>query len=303
MQVFQRTIRWSREAAGLILPGVVLLSAISFGQTPAEWLNGHNKYRRTLVTHDGKPTSTPDLVWNETLAKDAQEWATKMAASGEFKHRPNSSTSKSSDARAWGENIAFGSSATYSGLEGLTAWYDEKPFFLPATSKCSPGNDCGHFTQVVSQLSREVGCATGTGANGTYAVCNYNPHGNDVSNGSYADLYPGQKAPAPGGALFASLKADASLDIMFNDCLKTAAEGLLAAAVPSTAGTPVDLPGACGFTKIRSYDSGVLSGYTGAEDKAAGTFINYRFQGKVLGTSGGVAVSVNPPRAVLLTGE
>jgi len=290
-------------SAKAILVGVVFLCAVSFGQTPAEWVDAHNQYRRDLVTHDGKPTASPDLGWNETLAKDAQEWATKMAVSGEFKHRPNSSTSTSPDARAWGENLAFGSSQTYTGLEGLTDWFNEKPFFLRATSKCSAGNVCGHYTQVISQLSREVGCAIATGSGGTYAVCNYNPHGNDVSNGSYADLYPGQKVPAPGGAAFANLKTDASLDIMFSDCLKTAADALLAAAVPATAGTPVDLAATCGFTKVRLYDSGVLSGYTGTADKAAGTFINYRFQGKVLGTSGGVAVSVNPPRAVLLTGE
>ena len=303
VQLFDRNFGSFRGSARMILSTMFLASAVSFGQTPAEWVAEHNKYRRGLETHDGKPTSSPDLVWNETLAKDAQEWATRMASSGEFKHRPNSSTSTSPDARAWGENLAFGSSETYSGLDGLTDWHNEKPFFLRATSKCSAGNVCGHYTQVISQLSREVGCATATGKGGTYAVCNYNPHGNDVSNGSYADLYPGQKVPAPGGAAFANLKTDASLDIMFNECLKTAADALLAAAVPATAGTPVDLAATCGFAKVRSYDSGVLSGYTGTAEKAAGTFINYRFQGKVLGTSGGVAVGVNPPRAVLLTGE
>lgn len=100
------------------MPGVVLLSALSFGQTPVEWVSAHDKYRPDLTGYDVKPSASPDLVWNETLAKDAQEWATKMAVSGEFRHRPNNSTSTSADARAWGENLAFGSSPTYRGVGG-----------------------------------------------------------------------------------------------------------------------------------------------------------------------------------------
>ena len=277
--------------------------AVSFGQTPAQWVTEHNKYRQNLTGFDGKPTASPNLVWSDALAKDAQEWADKMSVSGEFKHRPNSSTSNSGDARAWGENLAWGSSATYGGLEGLTAWHNEKPFFLPVTSRCSANNVCGHFTQVISQLSREVGCATTSGPKGTYVVCNYTPHGNDTSNGGYEDLYPNQKAPVPGGASFGNLRTALKLDLIYNDCLKTVADGLLAAAVPTTAGTPVDLAPACNFTKVRSYDSGVMSAYTGSPDSAAATFIDYNFQDKVLGLNGAVAVNLNPARAVLVTGE
>ena len=60
---------------------------------------------------------------------------------------------------------------------------------------------------------------------------------------------------------------------------------------------------ACGFTKVRSYDTGVMSAYTGAPDSAAATFVNYNFQDKVLGANGAVAFSLNPARAVLVTGE
>lgn len=136
-----------------------------------------------------------------------------------------------------------------------------------------------------------------------YAVCNYNPHGNDVSNGAYADLYANQRAPVPGGVAFGNLKSEMNLDLRYNECLKTVADGLLAAVVPTTAGNPADLAPACGFTKVRSYDSGVMSAYTGTPGSAAATFINYNFQGKVLGTNGAVAFTVNPARAVLVTGE
>ena len=47
----------------------------------------------------------------------------------------------------------------------------------------------------------------------------------------------------------------------------------------------------------------LMSAYAGTPDSAAATFINYNFQGKVLGTNGAVAFAVNPARAVLVTGE
>lgn len=281
-----------------------LTLAVSFGQTPAQWVTEHNKYRQNLTGFAGQPTASPNLIWSDGLARDAQEWADRSSAAGiPLRHRPNSSTNDTAAARAWGENLAWGSSATYDGLEGLTAWYNERPFFIPATSRCSPGNVCGHFTQVISQLSREVGCATASGPNGTFVVCNYAPHGNDTSSGGYADLYPNQRAPVPGGASFGNLRTELNVDLIYNDCLKTLADGLLAAAVPTTAGTPADLAPACNFTKVRSYDSGVLSPYTGPPDSAAGIFIGYIFRGRVLGLNGAVAVSLNPARAVLVTGE
>ena len=93
---------------------------------------------------------------------DVRDWRVQAPAEliDQFQH----------DARAWGENLAWGSSAAYNGLEGLTAWYNEKPFFLPVTSKCSAGNVCGHYTQVISQLSRQVGCATASEPNGVSGV-------------------------------------------------------------------------------------------------------------------------------------
>ena len=99
------------------------------------------------------------------------------------------------------------------------------------------------------------------------------------------------------------MKTAMKLDLVFNDCLKAVADGLLAAAVPAGAGNPADISPGCNFAKVWSYDSGLMSPYSGNADNAAGLFLNYSFQGRVLGTSGAVAVTINPPRAVLVTGE
>jgi pathogenesis-related protein 1 len=164
---------------------LVVLCTTSFGQTPNEWLNAHNKYRRTLVGHDGKPTSSPDLVWSARLARGAQVWANKLAASGRLQHSPNSD---------FGENLGAG----YGGTTAVDAWAGrEKALFNPLTGSCHPTSAvCGHYTQVISQLSKEVGCANASSADGmVFTVCNYFPHGNLQENGRYAELYPNQRPP------------------------------------------------------------------------------------------------------------
>ena len=295
------------EANGSVgfLLSCVTLGALSFGQTPAEWVNAHNNYRRNLIGFDGNPTSSPDLTWSDALAKDAQEWANKMAATQDFKHRPNSGSSTHADARPWGENLAWGSSPTYTGIDGLTGWYNEKPFFHAPTSKCTAGNVCGHFTQVISQLSREVGCATAAAPDRSmYVVCNYSPHGNTQENGAYAELYKNQRPPMPGGAVFANLNTTMQLSLMFNQCLLDLATGLLSAPPPATAGQPADLAASCTFTKVRSYDTGIgAAGNFPNADAAGAPLINLYFNGQVMGVNGAVVVSLNPLRAVLVTGE
>lgn len=290
-------------SAALLL--TCLMGGLSFGQTPAQWVDGHNNYRRNLIGFDGNQTSSPDLVWSDALAQGAQEWANKVAASGRLEHRPNSFSSTSPDARPWGENLAWGSSPTYTGIDGLTAWYNEKPFFQPLISKCTAGNVCGHFTQVISQLSREVGCATAMGTDmSVYAVCNYTPHGNTQENGAYAELYKNQRPPVPGGPVFTNLNTTLQLSLIFNQCLLDTATRLLAVAPPpASAGKPAVLAATCNLSTVRAYDTGLgaLGNFTA--DRAGATLIDLYFNGQVMGVNGAVVASLNPPRAVLVTGE
>ena len=46
-------------SAALLL--TCLMGGLSFGQTPAQWVDGHNNYRRNLIGFDGNQTSSPDL--------------------------------------------------------------------------------------------------------------------------------------------------------------------------------------------------------------------------------------------------
>ncbi|KAJ5104173.1 hypothetical protein N7532_004702 [Penicillium argentinense] len=142
-----------------------------------------NDYR---TTHDAGP-----LVWNDTLAKYARNWAETCI----WKHSNG----------PYGENLAFGYSNASAAVE---AWGDEGDlynFHKPTgfTEKT------GHFTQLVWKSTTEVGCAAincgytdsnrsvrrdmvddnhlvvrgpdgSTRAQGWYVVCEYTPAGNVV---------------------------------------------------------------------------------------------------------------------------
>ena len=278
----------------------LLIATAALAQTPGEYVGIHNAYRANLKDYMGNPTSSPALVWSDSLAALAQDWATRQAASGAFEHRPKTGA----DSSPSGENLARGS-AGYTAKQAIDAWVlQEVPNFDAAKSRCKAGTVCGHYTQVISQLSTELGCGTATGDDGSVTVvCNYNPHGNLVENGAYAELYPGQRAPVPGGAVFSNLNARANLSLMFNQCLTDLATAFLAS-TPNQAMTPQTA--ACGFNTVRAYDSGTgWIGFNASADTAGGLLIASSMGafGSVMGTSGGVAVRLNPARAVVITGE
>ncbi|KAL2072736.1 hypothetical protein VTL71DRAFT_12079 [Oculimacula yallundae] len=125
-----------------------------------DMLVAHNFYRNAH--------GVPDLVWNETSAEFAADWARGC----EFKHSGGPT----------GENLAAGyTNATASvdawGLE-RTMYNFKKPGFNEKT---------GHFTQLVWGNTTSVGCAVRQcdGENktpGAYVVCEYYPPGNVVGN-------------------------------------------------------------------------------------------------------------------------
>lgn len=133
------------------------------------YLDMHNAFRakygesprlleRLTLTCSSHGADAPDLVWNDTLASYASDWASKCG----FKHSdgPN------------GENLA----ASY-GLEdvvgsGITGWQNEASTYKwdnPGFNKTT-----GHFTQMVWKATTQLGCAKTTcGANTLFPADSY----------------------------------------------------------------------------------------------------------------------------------
>jgi hypothetical protein len=136
-----------------------------------EILNRHNSDRQRY--------GSPNLLWNETIAVEAQ----KFAASCKWAtHNPNAVKF------SWGESIAAATSATSPAPHASYADWKRQE----ASWTCSTANDgnctkyCSDFLQIIEQKAKHVGCGRAQCSTGAPAgrpqfysllVCNYDgPH-------------------------------------------------------------------------------------------------------------------------------
>lgn len=99
------------------------------------------------------------LRWSNYLALYASQWVNHLATTKNCSmvHRPNKGNSPFK--QIYGENLYWASPEVfYDGRIKLQtvnvrnvfqAWEEEKNFYNYQTNRCSPGKDCGHFTQIV----------------------------------------------------------------------------------------------------------------------------------------------------------
>lgn len=156
-----------------------------------EILCAHNSRRGTFPN----PTPVPalnNLEWDPALAKIAEDYAAQCI----WGHNANRSATYPGQV---GENLAVHSSGTpVSGVveSSLQSWVEQEMVdYDYATNSCTPGKQCGHYTQVVWRDTQRVGCAlqqcpTFTNLpevfnNGYLLVCNYSPAGNFIGQLPY----------------------------------------------------------------------------------------------------------------------
>lgn len=129
-----------------------------------EALKAHNDYRSNH--------SAPPLVINKELNSIAQQYAEKIAHSGNFAHSGNKFHGDH-----LGENLDMCGGMKLTGRSMTQAWYNEiKQYdFNKATfSSCT-----GHFTQLVWVNTQQVGFGVAKAKDGSYyGVANYYPAGN-----------------------------------------------------------------------------------------------------------------------------
>jgi pathogenesis-related protein 1 len=133
-----------------------------------QMVNAHNSWRKT--------TGVAPLSWSPKLASFAQDWANTLVSRNEFKHRANNN---------YGENLAAAQGKSFSPKSVVEYWGEEVRDYNYNTNSCKPGEMCGHYTQLVWQKTKEVGCAKAKSGNKEVWVCNYNPPGNYVGQKPY----------------------------------------------------------------------------------------------------------------------
>lgn len=134
-----------------------------------EVLSVHNKYRAEL--------DMPPLVWSETLAAHAGQWANQLARSGgQLRH---------SQAAGEGENLWRGNIGCFSDSEKVEHWASRRKYFksgvFPDVSTSGNWVDVGHYTQIIWRGTKEVGCAKAIVGKQDIFVCRYAPPGNVLS--------------------------------------------------------------------------------------------------------------------------
>ncbi|XP_071818920.1 cysteine-rich secretory protein LCCL domain-containing 2-like [Apostichopus japonicus] len=155
-------------------------------------LESHNSYRT-----DVSPSATDmtELVWDEGLAVQAQQWADNCL----YEH-PNKALYK--DYANIGQNLfiqypdSLGTKPPSPVTKPVTSWHNEVDYYDYYSYSCRPKKVCGHYTQVVWASTEKVGCGikhcklatTNRGksyANAWLVACNYAPSGNYVGRKPY----------------------------------------------------------------------------------------------------------------------
>ncbi len=134
--------------------------------------NRNNEIRAELY-------SGSNLAWSTVIAQSAQKYANILAVNGEFSHSH----------WEYGENL-FAASYSVNYTDAINSWYAEKSDYSYADNSCTPGAQCGHYTQLIWRNTTEFGCGSAIYEVGQYQgweviVCQYNPPGNYIGQKPY----------------------------------------------------------------------------------------------------------------------
>lgn len=156
----------------LALTGATTQSATPrIGQLEERLLAAHNAERAKL--------GLAPLYWSEDLAEGAQDWASHLSSSGQFEHSPNER-----GAALEGENIWGGTAKAFTPEDMVAYWIAEKRYFkagtFPNNSLTGHHQDVSHYTQIVWQGTREVGCGLSYAEGEEILVCRYARPGNII---------------------------------------------------------------------------------------------------------------------------
>lgn len=139
----------------------VVITQTSGQNSAQDYVNAHNGPRGQV--------SCGAVTWDTTLANYALNYANQMKGTCSLTHSNG----------PYGENLAKGSSVTFTGVAAVNLWAAEKQYYDYNTNTCTGGNQCLHYTQVVWRDSIRIGCARVQCNNGWYyVVCSYDPPGN-----------------------------------------------------------------------------------------------------------------------------
>ncbi|KAL8540481.1 hypothetical protein ACS0TY_001931 [Phlomoides rotata] len=134
--------------------------------SPQDFLDAHNRARAEV--------GVQPLVWNDTVANYALQYARKRYADCKMEHSMG----------PYGENLAEGY-GRLSAVDAVGMWVSEKSCYDYKSNSCV-GGECLHYTQVVWRDSLHLGCARLQCRNAwLFVICDYDPPGNYIGQRPY----------------------------------------------------------------------------------------------------------------------
>jgi pathogenesis-related protein 1 len=141
-------------------------------------LAAHNRVRAAV--------GVPPLEWSTELADSAQDWVDRLAAEHGCRMRHSGAA----------ENLYWGSALVRSDGQRkaqqiepemvVDAWASERRYYDHRTNECTPGQKCGHYTQIVWRNTEAVGCASRICSDQAQLwACQYEPAGNIIGRRPY----------------------------------------------------------------------------------------------------------------------
>lgn len=108
------------KTTSLLIVAISFLVIASNAQnTQQDYLNTHNTARSQV--------GVANLVWDTTVAAYALNYANSRKSNCSLVHSNG----------PYGENLAKGSSSTFSGVSGVNLWVNEKPYYNYTTNSCT----------------------------------------------------------------------------------------------------------------------------------------------------------------------
>ncbi len=138
---------------------------------PEKMAEAHNKWRSEV--------GVSPLEWSPELAGMAREWANVLVKEGSrLRHSNRQNVGENlfyASAKVWSDGRREAQNVTES--EVVDSWASEKKNYDYSNDSCS--GICGHYTQIVWETTKEVGCAAALSEDKSQVwVCNYRPPGN-----------------------------------------------------------------------------------------------------------------------------
>ena len=160
---------------------------LNMQQRFAGMLNVHNRARSRH--------NLPPLKWSKRLANYSLEWANHLGRGNQCQmyHRggkpPYGENLYISSAEVWRDDRGREVDRKISPVtitEVVNSWASEERFYNYRQNRCQPGQQCGHYTQIVWKDTTEVGCAMKVCPDKSQTwVCSYNPPGNYIGERPY----------------------------------------------------------------------------------------------------------------------